>query len=142
MDYIKNNSELSTLFKNEELQLFFQRFLRELEEPYTLKEFLKDGWEKTYEKQFQQLRKSFTVVEKNPKKDGHLDGGFLEVERCIDSVRFRVGDVVRDLDVYPDGKIHTYPISRLYEDDRGLHVRFDMGEGSVSWSDLSRIEHI
>lgn len=135
-----NNPELATAFKNEELQLFFQRFLRDLEDPYTLKEFLIEGYEKTWEKQFKQLKKSFTVIRQAKKKED----GFLEVERCIDGVRFKVGDVVRDLYAEENGKRSCLPIGRLYEDDRGLHVRLDVEPEpnlTITWRDLSTIEH-
>lgn len=141
MEHITNNPELSTAFQNEELQLFFQRFLRELENPYTLKQFLRDGYKKTWTEQLAQLQKSFIVIKKNPKKDGHLDGGYLEVERCIDGVRFKVGDEVVDL---IDPKKRRHPIGRMYEDDRGLLIRLDITPEPnlvLTWRDLGRISH-
>lgn len=139
MEPIRNNPELSTLFRNEELQLFFQRFLRDLEDPYTLKDFLIDGYEKTWKDQYDQLKKSFIVIKHAENKED----GFIEVERCVDGQRFKVGDMVIDLCGNEDDRI--LPIGRLYEDVRGLHVRLDVKPEPnlvVTWRDLSTIAHI
>lgn len=144
MIVINNRPELSELFKNEELRDFLKEVLIELDNPYVLKRFLTDGVEKTYDDVIEQLSKSFKVIKKNPKKDGHLDGGYLEVERCIDGVRFKVGDKVRDLYAEEHGKESVLPIGRMYEDDRGLHVQLVVKPEpnfTVTWRDLGRIEH-
>jgi len=140
MEYIRNNPEVSEAFKNEEVQLFFQRFLREMEDPYVLKQFLINGYEKTWKEQFDQIRKSFKVITYAKKKED----GFLEVERIVDGVRFKVGDKVVDLVAKENSKERILPIGRLYEDDRGLHVRLDVipePNLTLTWRDLSTVEH-
>lgn len=137
MILITNDPELSTLFKNKELKRFMKNLLKNLEEPYVLKEFLTLGAKKFYKKQLKQLSLSFIpiVLDETDK----LHHTFLEVERCIDGTRFKVGDLVIDL---VDPEKRALPISRLYEDDRGLHIRLDVdNEGCITWRDLSRIKH-
>jgi len=143
MIFIQNNPIVSSAFKDEEVQSFLQQLFREMEDPYTFKRFLKDGWKKTYREQYTQLQKSFTVIEAYWDKDK----GFKTVERCIDGARFSVGDMVLDLVGldHPDRTVpRMLPIGRLYEDDRGLHVRLDVVPEpnlTLTWRDLSTIDH-
>lgn len=124
MIHVTNDPEISTMFKNEELQNFLARLLRELDEsPYTLKEFLKNGWEKTYTEIMNELTKSFVPIVLDP--EDKLQHTFLEVERCIDGARFKIGDLVIDL-IVPEGR--ALPISKMYEDDRGLHIKLDVDD--------------
>jgi hypothetical protein len=134
MIVIRNNPELSEAFKSEEVREFFLNFLKDLEEPYNLKKFLKEGAEQTYMDQFAQLAKSFVPLKTTTEENGDIS--FLIVERCTDGMRFNVGEMVFD----KLGK-RKLPIGRMYEDERGLHVRLDVepDAASITWRDLSQI---
>lgn len=141
MIFIDNNPALSEAFRNEELKKFLKKFLIELENPHTLKSFLTKGAETLYNEQLEQLQKSFVVIKKNNVKTSPHDAGYVEVERCIDGVRFKVGDKVIDL---IDPKKRRLPIGRIYEDNDGLHIRLDVQPEphlSITWRDLSTIAY-
>lgn len=136
MIHITNNPELSAAFRSDELKVFLRRFLEDLHDAHALQYFLREGAEKIYENQIKQLSKSFVGLRpiQGEKKSYH------SVIRCIDSQIFDVGDMVIDLED-PNGR--ALPISLMYEDDRGLHVRLDVDDkGTITWRDLSRIEHL
>ncbi len=135
MIVIDNNPIVSEAFQSEEVKDFFRSFLMKLGEPYTLRAFLKDGVDKTYEDQLAQLAKSF-IPFKNVANEEEV---FEEVVRCIDGVHFKLGDLVIDKEA-PDQP--ALPISRMYEDDRGLHVQLlvDKDKWTITWRDLSQIE--
>lgn len=132
MIIIKNNPILSEAFQKEEVKMFFKNLLEELYDAYTLKEFLTDGFEKTYQNQIKQLSKSFIpiVYDINDVKI------FLQVMRCIDKEMFMINRVVLD-------KVsnQNFIIGKMYEDNRGLHIQLKVDE-SITWRDLSQIENI
>lgn len=135
MVHIKNNPELSEAFKNKALKKFLYDLFNDFDDSYTLKNFLKKGFVEAYKQQIDELSNSFRVIE----HDKEEKNSYLEVERCIDGVRFRVGDLVVDMH---DPEKRYLPIGRMYEDDRGLHVRLDIKEEkAITWRNLSKVEH-
>jgi hypothetical protein len=140
MVHIKNKPELSTLFRSDELKKFFSKLLEELEDPHVLKSFLKNGCEHLYDQQIKQLSKSFIPISYENQGIAETGEAFHEIERCIDGVRFKLGDVVTDL-LAPNKP--PLVIGRMYEDDRGLHIRLDYAlENKLTWRDLSTIDQI
>lgn len=135
---VRNEPEISKAFRDENVQNFLRQIFREFDNGSALKSFLKLGWEASVEEQFKQLAKSFVVVEPLPKKDE----GYKTVERCLDGAYFSVGEKVVDLLAPLDHPQRVKPIGRLYEDDRGLHVRLDYPDEGLTWRDLSTIEKI
>lgn len=128
-------TSLAVLFGNEELRVFLKNILKELDEnPYELKKLLKHGYEKYHAEIIEELSNDFNPLIKD-KKD---ENGFTRVERCIDGVIFEVGDVVRE-----SVSKKKYPIGRMYEDDRGLHIRLNVdGDNTITWRKLGQLEKI
>jgi hypothetical protein len=139
MIHYRNYPQLAELFRNDELKKFFLDYLTELEDdPHTLKAFLKEGAENAYNKQIANLSNSFRIVRKTRIEDK----AYEVVERSIDGVEFKLGDMVIDeVKRKHDGTIQRYKISRMYEDDRGLHVKLDVNEDQFTWRFLSQINH-
>jgi len=139
MIHFRNNPQLAELFRNQELKKFFLDYLTELEsDPHTLKAFLKEGAENTYNKQMENLFNSFRIVRRT--REEHTS--YEVVERSIDGVEFKLGDrVIDEVKRKHDGTIVRYKIAILYEDDRGLHVRLDINNDEFTWRNLSQINH-
>lgn len=137
MILIQNDPVLSKAFKSEEVKAFFKAFLEDLEDAHNLKSFIIEGAEKTYNDLIEELSTSFTVIKRTKEINAHK-----EVERSIDGVRFKLGDKIIDKVSLGRGTntTHICPITRIYEDSTGLHVRLDCGEGSITWRNLSQIE--
>jgi hypothetical protein len=132
-----NNPEIAQIFAREDVQELIKRMLADIESPYTLKKFLKEGHEAYYEDIVSQLKDSFTVIERGKEKDE-----YATVERSFDQQKFSVGETVTIVDKF-DGQTKEWngPIGRLYEDDRGLHVRIDLdGTKSITWRKLSQLK--
>lgn len=133
MIVIKNNPELSTAFKSNEAKDFLLELLKQLHKGRNMKEFLIKGSRHTYNELIEELSKSFKAISRDPK----AAMAYGEVERCIDGVRFKKNEVV--LDKLSNKK---YPITRMYEDDRGLHVQLTVNDGEITWRKLSEIEKV
>lgn len=134
----KNKPALGDAFRSKEVKEYLQSLLKELSDAKTLKHFLTVGHEKYFEEEIDKLSNHFYPME----VDGENTNLYIKVKRCIDGTIFSVGDRVIDkLD--PSGKVS--PIGLMYEDERGLHIRLDLKpEGkliTITWRDLSRIEH-
>lgn len=140
MVHVRNNPELALAFRSKELRKFFLEYLTELEEdPHVLKAFLVNGAENSFEKQMNQLSKSFQVIGKLR----NVENEYTAVIRMIDGIVFSVGDMVVDeVQRKHNGIVKKYKISKMYEDDRGLHVRLNVdGEDVIMWRNLSQINH-
>jgi hypothetical protein len=132
MIIIHNEPQLSQHFRDEELKAFFLNFLKNLEKPYQLKEFLVKGADKIFDEQLKQLSKSFVQLTRSSEPNT-----YESVIRCVDGQIFSVGDLVIDLEAPYQ---RALPIGRMYEDDRGLNIRLDIKEdNAITWRDLSRI---
>lgn len=129
-----NTPELAKLFKSDELKEYLKNVLRELDEDdHEFKSLLKHGHEKYYSDLMDSMSKEFIVLAVESKKEKN----YTRVERCIDGATFDVGEKVFD----KIGK-QILPIGRLYEDDRGLHVRLDFedDDNTITWRNLSHIK--
>lgn len=135
---MRNNASIADIFADEEMQDFLKSIFRDLDEnPYTLRKFLTFGYEKYYEGVINELKDSFRVITAIDNKDDK--NTFEKVVRCVDGTTFSLEDIVYDM-VDPTGK-SLYPISRMYEDDRGLHIRLQVNKETITWRTLSQIEH-
>lgn len=136
--FSKNKPVLGDAFKSEEAKEFLQTLLKELSDAYRLKHFLTVGHEKYFQEKINELSNHFHVMEYDKNEEDPFS--YIKVKRCIDGVIFTVGDKVLDKQGL---HLPALPIGRMYEDERGLHVRLDVEPDgkSITWRDLSRIEH-
>lgn len=136
--FSNNKPALGDAFKHEEVKEFLYAMLKDLTNAHSLKHFLTVGHEEYYKEQIKEISKHFYVLEVDT-SDTADPYSYKKVRRCIDGQIFTVGDRVMDIrSVGP-----SLPIGRLYEDERGLHVRLDVEPDGkcITWRDLSSIEH-
>lgn len=134
MIFITNSPEVSKQFANREVRMFVRQILKDLEDPYTLKNFLIEGHNKVYKKYLNELKKSYEVITRD---DSDIRfPSYTSVKRCIDDKVFTVGDTVVD-------KVSNklYAIKRMYSDATALlHIGLDVQPDGVTWRDLSQIK--
>jgi hypothetical protein len=127
---VGNKPEIAKMFGDKDLKDFVLNILFDIENR-DLKEFLVKGSTKFLEEYIKQLSNSFTVIEAGKTKDD----SYIAVERSIDGLIFKLNEKVRIR-----GEI--LPICRLYEDDRGLHVRLDYPERAIGWAYLGDLKKV
>ena len=137
--FSKNKPALGEAFKSEDAKEYLQRIFEDLHDAHTLKRFLTIGPVEYFNQEIKELKKHFYDLEHDTGNQ-FKDAAYLKVKRCIDGTIFKVGDKVIDKE---DPKGRSLPIGRMYEDERGLHVRLDVEPDgkTITWRDLSRIEH-
>jgi len=136
--FSKNKPVLGDAFRSEEAKEFLETLLKELQDAYRLKHFLTVGYEKYFQEKINDLSNHFYIIEYDTNENDHFS--YLQVKRCIDGVVFTVGDKVLDKE---SPTLRSLPIGRMYEDERGLHIRLDLEPDGklITWRNLSRIEH-